>query len=538
MTLPTDADRYSRQGDLWLPFTAEQIGGAIDSANLSGLPAQIWPMGSEMLRGAVGGQAGNLDSNNGWTGVSVLGGRLQDYDHNPRITPEVWRGCNGRLGRVDEMRLSDPVVAAIWLSYVISVSKTPFDIEAAPDGDRHALADALFIRRCYFDELVGGWRRYVEQAAELPLRGTSLHQQIWKRDDDLGEAIGWGPGPVVKLVGLEPRGINTVERWLVFDDEHNGGRRWGVEQSYESNDGPTTGGNTAWASPVYSDGDCLHPDQLLHMVWQPRGDSPEGTSILRSCHASWAVRKTYRKLEAAGFERGALGIPYLEVAPGVQRGSEGKLELMLQEMRTGLRSNAGIIPRGYTLKFAEFPFEAEAIREAISFHGREMGRAAGTPYLFTGEGNGTEALVKTQILISANVIQGVVDHIAQEHTHGPYAPIRQLITANRGDQVRAFPKMKPGQVRIGDVADLVGAIRDAVVNGLVTKGADIEAHVRNLLSLPDMSPETEEAWLHQQMQPAIPTNITDDDDDDDEVSPDGSEHTDDNPAAPPADDEE
>ena len=109
----------------------------------------------------------------------------------------------------------------------------------------------------------------------------------------------------VRLDQLSPMLPRTVYQWSRYEDG-----RWGCTQTSYVGD-PYVNGHSTLADM----GASLPPDKLLHFVFDPDGDAPEGTSIFRPCYGGWKSRRLYLKLEASGYERGAFGIPYVEVAP-------------------------------------------------------------------------------------------------------------------------------------------------------------------------------------------------------------------------------
>ena len=223
---------------------------------------------------------------------------------------------------------------------------------------------------------------------------------------------------------LAPRLPWTIDDWQKYPDG-----RYGFTQFADPSD-PPLGGR---ANKNTYQGATLPPDKILLFRFQPEGDNPEPMGILRPAYASWRQRRTYLKLEATGYERSAYGIPTCTVEPGANPGDVEQVNIILRELRAGIRAFA-MFPKGFTLEWTECPMKADAIRNARIAAGQDMARAALCQFLFTG--------------------------------------------------VTEYPYIKAGEIRVGDPKQLVEAVKTAVDAGVVTPDDQIEAKIRDVLSLP------------------------------------------------------
>tara|TARA_R110002012_G_scaffold35630_1_gene101445 strand:+ start:814 stop:3270 length:2457 start_codon:yes stop_codon:yes gene_type:complete len=392
-----------------------------------------------------------------------------DMDANPRLPPDVWRGFQTQIGIVDQMRQEDPIIKAITLAFCLPIIRSHWKVEPGGD-DRPALEEAEFIRANFFEYLKGGFYQFVEQAAAAVWRGFSLFEIVARFDRETKQ---------VRLDQLSPMLPRTIYQWTRYPDAG-----WGCTQTSYTGD-PDIGRNSSLSDL----GPSLPPEKLLHFVFDPDGDAPEGTSILRPCYGGWKARRLYLKLEASGYERAAFGVPYVELSPTARAGDSAAVNSILRELRTGARAWASF-PPGYTLKFADFPMKGADIREARRALGQDMARAALTPFLTTGDGKvGSFALIAGQQDFFTMTLQSVADMIGKVLSHGSNSLVQRLCMWNY-DRSSGFPKIVPGSISIGDPKALVDAIAVAATSGSLIPDRGIEESVRAALGLPEM-PEAE-----------------------------------------------
>ena len=451
---------------------------AAEQAAASGQAVRIYPEGMEALSeyislpGQMGGKPLRANASMMAKRLTEIGtypmSGVVDMDSNPGLTPDVWRGYGTQVGIVDQMRMEDPVIKAITLSWTLPIIRSHWKIEPGGD-DRQALEEAEFIRANLFEYLQGGFYQFVEQAVAAVWRGFSLFEIVARFDRDSEQT---------RLDQLSPMLPNTVYSWNRYESG-----RWGVTQAPDQGDA-----DVGAASAYAAGGASLPPEKLLHVVWDQSGDDPEGMSILRPCYAGWKSRRLMLKLEATGFERGAFGIPYVEVDPTARTGDSASVNEILRELRTGARAWAAF-PPGYTLKFADFPFKGADLREARIAAGQDMARAALAPFLFTGEKAGAYSLIQGQQDFFTMALQTAADMIGAALSHGSDSLIQRLCRWNY-NRTEGFPKLVPGSISIGDPKQLVEAIKMAAEGGALLPDRGIEESVRAALGLPEL-PEHE-----------------------------------------------
>ena len=502
---------WEKLGSLYV--TAEQA-----KAAQRGESVRVFPEGMETLAtfpslvSAPSGP-GVMRRRESYVGVMPEAG-IVDTDSNPVLPPRVWRGDTGSIGICDQMLKEDPVAKAIKLSWALPIIRSAWSVE--PNGeDRPALEMAEFVRANFWEYLRGGWQTFIEQAVGCLHRGFSLFEIVVAFDRDLQK---------VRLDQLSPMLPRTVYEWGRYKDG-----RWGVTQLPYVGD-PNVGTN----SPAQGDYVNLSPDKILHFAFDPDGDAPEGTSILRPCYGAWKQRRLYLKLEAAGYERGAFGIPYVQLDSAARIGDSEVVNTILRELRTGSRAWA-TLPPGYTLQFADFPMKGADIREARVAAGRDMARAGLAHFLYTGESSGAYSLVRGHQDFFQMALQGAADMIAGVLSQGPHSIVKRLCLWNYNN-VKSTPVIAPGSISIGDPEKLVYAIKSAAEAQALTPDIGIEEAVRTALGLPEMPEETVEQWKHR-IRNVNPAELITGDDEEPALAPSDAAH-DADPDAPDVTDEQ
>ena len=506
-----DLTRFQREAHLWVPHHL-----TIDHyrlATATGRPVDVYPPGFEFLSQRASGS--EMRRVLGHDGSPVVGGRVELFDHNRKLDAETWRGSFGQLGRVDEMRRSDPVVGAIWTAFETYISSAPWP-DVKPQGtDRTAFEMARFLRAALFEHSATPWRSYLRQAGVFPLTGTALAEVTWRVDKAMGASYGLDY-PMVTIADVKPRRLNTVARWLRLEDRATTATRWLAEQWPDESD-PDVG-----EQRVSRAGETLHPDKLIHLRWSFDGEAPEGVGMLRSTHASWALRQTLRKALSVGADRSSTGVPFFRVQPGYGRENDAALRTMLNEYRSGARSNLGVIPDGVEIGFADLPFKGEMVDKAIKSEGMAIARGCSMPWLFTGVDNGTEALMRSQMLTTKAQLRTAMQAIVDAWCYGPHAHANRLIRANWGSvPLEEIPSLEAPDVHLGDPMQLVELFAAAIAAGTLTPDAGLEAQIRQAAGASEMPDETMAAWEHRLLN-SVPIEVVESETPDEDVE-DGDE---------------
>jgi hypothetical protein len=446
---------YAKVGKEWpISVSTEDV----DRANKAGIPATVYP---ETFDPTVLAEARGMSKDAGYVGIPLIGGTI-DLDHNPNLDSYDWRGSYDDIGIVDQMVREDPVAQAIRLAWTLPLLSVQWSVQPASDDPKN-IEIAEFVQNCLFEHMRGGWANFLEQAVQFTWRGLAAFEIVARFDKELGATV---------IDSLAPRLPWTIDEWQKYPDG-----RYGFSQFADPADPPKGSSK----SNTYA-GATLPPDKIVLFRFQPEGDNPEPMGILRPGYSSWRQRRTYLKLEATGYERSAYGIPTCTVEPGANPGDVEQVNIILRELRAGIRAFA-MFPKGFNLEWTECPMKADAIRHARIAAGQDMARAALCQFLFTGESAGAYSLIQGQLDHYTMALQQAANNIATTMSQGPHAIIKRLVNWNYSG-ITEYPYIQAGEIRVGDPKQLVEAVKTAVDAGVVTPDDQIEAKIRDVLSLP------------------------------------------------------
>lgn len=455
--MTTPQNEYVKVGKEWPLWVSK---GDVERASESGEPVSVYPEHVDLT--AL--NEARLGSVKGYVGVPLIGGQI-DMDTNNNLSPYSWRGSFDEVGIVDQMVREDPVAQAIRLAWTLPLLSVQWSIQPGSEDPRD-VEIAEFVQSVFFEHMRGGWNDFLEQAVQFTWRGFSAFEVVARYDKELQATV---------IDQLSPRLPWTVYHWQKYKDN-----RYGFTQWPDPSD-PALGASPSANTGLFK-GPVLPPDKLVLFRFQPSGDNPEPMGILRPCYGAWRQRRTYLKLEATGYERSAYGIPTVTVEPGANPGDVAQVNIILRELRAGIRSFA-MFPKGFNLEWTECPMKADAIRHARVAAGQDMARAALCQFLFTGESAGAYSLIQGQLDHYTMALQQAANNIATTMSQGPHAIIKRLVNWNYPG-VTNYPYVQAGEIRVGDPKQLVEAVKSAVDAGVVTPDALIESKIRDVLSLP------------------------------------------------------
>jgi hypothetical protein len=138
-------------------------------------------------------------------------------------------------------------------------------------------------------------------------------------------------------------------------------------------------------------------DRLVWYVNEREGSNWAGTSLLRSCYASWLIKEEMRRTHAISNRRWGAGVPVMEALPGTNPTSGQMAEAMQLAAAARAGDSAGAAtPPGFTLRIQGLSGAVPDTLSFIRWLDQQMSRSALMGMIDLGETpNGSRALGET-----------------------------------------------------------------------------------------------------------------------------------------------
>jgi hypothetical protein len=223
-------------------------------------------------------------------------------------------------------------------------------------------------------------------------------------------------------------------------------------------------------------------DRMVWYAHEREGANWAGTSLLRSCYASWLIKEEMRRTHAISNRRWGAGVPVMEALPGTNPTAGQMTEAMQMAAAARAGEQAGAAsPPGFSLKIMGLTGSVPDTLGFIKWLDQQMSRTALMGMLDLGETpNGSRALGETFVDSFLLALEATAEHVADVATRQIAA---RIVDWNHGED-EAVPRV---------VVSGVGSRREVTAESLqllLSSGAlaadpALEAWVRREYRLPD-----------------------------------------------------
>lgn len=383
----------------------------------------------------------------GESGTRIFYGIISGEEYNPDL-----QGKQG-LAEWDNMRRSDastkaaltavknPIKAVEWP--VEPASNDPKDVEIAGFVE-HNLKDIL-----RFKTLLG------EILTHLDF-GFSVHEKVY--DYQVVE----GKDRIV-LSKLAFRKQTTILRWEQSDHKP---------------------GVTQWTP----DGKSINLplNKIVVFTNEQEGDNYEGQSILRAAYKHWYYKDKMYQIDAVGHERQALGVVDIAYPTGAVEKDIKQAESAARNLRA---NEEGFISHRDDWQIGFMDMKGGTLKDiepSIEHHDNQIVKSVLAQFLNLGTTkNGSRAVGETHADLFEQSVQSVASTIAD--TINRYV-IKDLVDLNFN--VTDYPKLRAGDISSEGLDTIATVVAQFVSAGLITPTEQDEAHVRKLISFPELEDET------------------------------------------------
>lgn len=338
----------------------------------------------------------------------------------------------------------------------------------------------------------------VQAAAWLDKAMQSMHRQTWRAYmDDALEALdfGWAVNEIVLekrrdgnlwIRNIEPRGQETLRRWVVEDDE-----AVGMIQ------GPFRG------SEVVDSETIIPLEKCVHIAYRGRKGNPQGRSLQRSMYQPYKFLKNLRIFEGIGIERDVGGTPVLTLPEGLNTITGSEFD-DLRDQLDGLKMDETLwvtVPAGASLTPFAGGSKMYNVRETIRDYEKLIHQRFFAQFLDLGmDSAGTQALVKGSQDFFSLALEGI-QSILVEAWNQQLVPY--LFRFNRFPGTTGLPEIVWATPGKDDVSALVDLYQRGVTARLITPTREDEVQIRDIADLPEL-PEGEGEGSREPPAPQSP----------------------------------
>lgn len=319
----------------------------------------------------------------------------------------------------------DPQISAILQGWTLQLRRAQWQLDPAGCTDPvvQEVADDMGLAVVGTDEpgaarLRGvSWNEHLRSAlGMLPFGFAGFEMEA---DTSTGQA---------RLSGLYERPQWTVSHIHV---DGKSGRLQGITQDGAANQ----------SSPQ------IAADRMVWYAHEREGANWAGTSLLRSCYASWLIKEEMRRVHGISNRRWGAGVPVMEALPGTNPTPAQMTEAMQMAAaaQAGIQAGAAT-PPGFTLKLMGLSGSVPDTLAYIRWLDQQMSRTALMGMLDLGETpNGSRALGETFVDSFLLALEATAEHVADVATrqisarivdwnHGEDEPVPRVVVSGVGSR--------------------------------------------------------------------------------------------------------
>lgn len=371
-----------------------------------------------------------------------------------------------KLDKLEKMEQTDSVGRALHLVTTLPVRSIKWWVEPASESaEDKKIAESITWNLT--EGMTLGFDAFLREALTCVSRGFSVFEKVFETNDskDFAGTIKW------RKFGF--RAQRSIYKWGLDD---NGG----LEKIRQQ----VTEGQLSI--------DVLIPvEKLLVFTYQKEGSNYEGNSLFRACWRDYYYKDALQRIEAIGLERFWIGLPWIKLPKTATTSDKTKAFDIVTKVR-GDEAAGLVTAQDWEFDILRVATEGGAMGDTISRYARNMFLSGLAQFLALGDkATGSWALSRDQstfFLFSLNALANtVIADTLNKHA------IPQLVKMN-WPGVTKFPKMKHDDIEQIDLTSFAENVAKFVSSGvLTTPDAEIEADVRKMLGLPDMSEDLQKA---------------------------------------------
>ncbi len=383
----------------------------------------------------------------GRSGTALLRGFLrEDYSSTLRWPQSI--------NVYEKMIKGDAQVKASVKVCQLPITSAKWYIEGKDQDEDLPLQEASeFINDALFNHI--NFEDFLPQALGMLPYGYAIFEKVFKVEEGkiYWDKFAW-------------RKQSTVYRWETQDGEE------GITQNLSDSGGGMVS-IPAW--------------KLMNFIYDKEGDNHAGVSILRSAYKHWYMKDTFYKIDAIAFERNGIGVLKITLPSGHDNNDITKAEELGENFYANEQQYIILPNDEWQCELLDGASSLRDPKDSIGHHNREITKNVLAQFLELGTGEGgSKALSQDHsglFYLSLEAIAKIIISVMNE-------AIKELCDMN-GFVLETYPQLAFSHIGNMDYMALSSALQSLSGAGIIKPDMPLEAHVRNLMQLPERD-ETEE----------------------------------------------
>jgi len=357
-----------------------------------------------------------------------------------------------------KMLLSDSQIRKLYHAVSNPIKSANWDIEPVSD-DPLDLEVAALIKQIIFHDMPDGWKSKLDEILTYPWHGHAVFEVVHKNrsDENFGDYTG--------LANLAFRDQRTLDKWVFSRD--------GVlEKIHQLQSGDI------------EVNDYMEAETLLIFYNEKKGND-NGFAFCRMLYGNYKRKLLYKQLQAIGIEKGAIGVPVLNLPANIDLESPEYQAAVDQLEAYVLAENAYIIlPDGYELKLDQSnTFDPARVQVAIKAENEEISGSLVGMWLEMGIGG--NSAVGSSTGISADFFRDGIEYLADKITDPiNLSLIPNLVRLNYGDKIKKYPTLAHNGIADEAGKELMEIVTGYTKNKVINPDEQLEDFIRKSHGLP------------------------------------------------------
>jgi hypothetical protein len=416
----------------------------------------------------------------GVDGLRTINGALLEHCHEELKWPHA-------IKTYKQMSL-DPTIAAVNNFYNMMIARAEFKFEAPVGASAESVAATDYLNYCMGNMEGQTWQQFISGIGSYRIYGFSIAEKVWTVVKN-GKYKGR-----LKWKTLAQRSQDTIKEWTW--DRNDPDTLTGVIQ--QSNVMDTTRYKSTEIKPEHK----IDRSKFILFRFDPKKNSPQGTSPLDGCWIAWKYLQLVREYQAIGVAKDLGGIPVIGYpveklieAAADPSGAAATTLNTLKEMAASLHAGDktyAIKPIDYTDQGKElYTFDLIGVTgggkqydtgEIIKQYQNEILTCYSASMLKLGQdASGSFALSDNMNNLLAFGVQHNLDIIVNQIN---VDLIPQTLAANGWllDE-EDMPKLTYGDIAPRDLDEIGKFVQRAVTSGALSTGKGLDAKLREIADL-------------------------------------------------------